>query len=245
MGYLPVLTFHRVLAEEPTRGVDPRRISVSSRQFRRHLRLLRGLGYRTILLNDYIAMLRAGKSPRPRTFGITFDDGYQDNLTLGVPILKECGFTAAVFAVSGELGGMNRWDDGQARLMTVTELQEWRRAGMEVGAHTAHHPHLTQLSISQARLEMASSKDVLEAALGQRVGLLAYPYGESNADIRRLVQEIGFDAAFSTDHAPSDHATDLFQLRRSVVFPRNNFWNIWWKAQRWYPHYQDWLRRGR
>jgi peptidoglycan/xylan/chitin deacetylase (PgdA/CDA1 family) len=93
-----------------------------------------------------------------------------------------------------------------------------------------------------ARAEIEESKKRLEAALERPVTLFAYPYGETNELTGRLVSEAGFEAAFATDRAPDRHETDLFRLRRAVVFPRNNPWEVFLKAQFWYPRYQDWKR---
>jgi peptidoglycan/xylan/chitin deacetylase (PgdA/CDA1 family) len=178
---------------------------------------------------------------RGRFFAITFDDGYEEVFTLGLPILQEFGFTATVFSVSGE--ERNRWDDGQARLMSADQLRQWRQAGMAVGSHCNNHVHLPRIDRESARRELAGSKAALEGILGQAVTTLAYPYGESDPTIETLARQAGYEAAFATDRAPRDHAENLYRLRRTVVFPRNTVWEILIKAQRWYPAYQDWKRR--
>jgi peptidoglycan/xylan/chitin deacetylase (PgdA/CDA1 family) len=240
--YLPILTYHRLLGEDPTRSADPMRISVSRDQFRRHLDWLKRLGYRTMRLEEYVRQLgKPISSPPPaRALAITFDDGYEEVLTLALPILQEFGFTAAVFAVSAE--ERNRWDDGGARLMSAAQLRQWRQAGMEVGAHSCTHAHLARIDREAARREIRDSKTGLEQVLGQAVTLLAYPYGESSPEVEALAREAGFEAAFATDRAPRDHSQNLFRLRRSVVFPRNTVWEILIKAQPWYPAWQDFKR---
>ncbi len=163
--YLPILTYHRLLAEAPTRSVDPKRISVSQNQFRNHLRWLKRLGYRTLSLADYVHALSRGEKIPSRTFAITFDDGYEEVLTLGLPVLKEFGFTATVFAVPGQLGGSNVWDDGGAKLLTGDQLRGLVQAGMSIGAHTSGHVHLTQVSPVIAKREISDSKQILEQTL--------------------------------------------------------------------------------
>jgi peptidoglycan/xylan/chitin deacetylase (PgdA/CDA1 family) len=240
MAYLPILTYHRLLPRAPTRDADPQRIAVSQSQFRGHLRWLKSLGYETLPLAGYVRALRAGEKVPARRLAITFDDGYRDVLTLGLPVLKEFGFTATIFAVSAE--ERNAWDHGNAPLMNAQELRDWQAAGMEVGAHTSHHVHLPQVSPDIARKEIQDSKARLEDLLGKAVSTLAYPYGESTPAVEALAENAGFAAAFATDRAPRDHSENLYRLRRAVVFPRNNVWEIFLKAQRWYPAYQDWKR---
>jgi peptidoglycan/xylan/chitin deacetylase (PgdA/CDA1 family) len=243
MAYLPILTYHRLLSQDPTTTVDPKRISVSQHQFRRHLAWLKRLGYKTLRLEDYVKFLREKGSAPSRSFAITFDDGYEEVLTLGLPILQEFGYTAAVFAVPGQFGGSNAWDDGAARLLTADQLKSLDKAGMTIGAHTCGHIHLTRVSAETAGREIEESKVKLEAVLGHAVTLLAYPYGETNDAVDALARGAGFEAAFATDHAPQDHAENLYRIRRAVVFPRNTAWEILIKVQAWYPVYQDWKRR--
>ncbi len=245
MTSLPILTYHRLLSEDPTPRVDPKRIAVSQNQFRRHLSWLSTLGYRAVSLGTYIHELQQhGRRIGHKTFAITFDDGYEEVLTLGLPILQEFGFTATVFAVPGQLGGANVWDDGQAKLLTADNLRQLDKAGITIGAHTCQHVHLTQVDAATARREIQESKTLLENTLGHAVTLFAYPYGESNNAVEAMVKEAGFAAAFATDRAPLLHADNLYRVRRSVVFPKNSAFQILIKAQTWYPAYQEWKRGG-
>jgi peptidoglycan/xylan/chitin deacetylase (PgdA/CDA1 family) len=243
MTYLPILTYHRLLDAAPTKAVDPKRIAVSRDQFRAQLRWLKRWGYRSLPLQAYIPMLRDGGKVPPRTFAITFDDGYEEVLRLGLPVLQEFGFTATVFAVPGQFGGSNIWDDGGAKLLTAEQLLRLDKAGITIGAHTCQHVHLTRADPETARREITDSKSKLETALGRPVSLFAYPYGETNDAVDALARDAGFEAAFATDHAPQDHAANHYRLRRVVVFPRNTLWEILIKVQKWYPAYQDWKRR--
>src|SRR5882757_601885 len=98
MTYLPILTYHRVINEEPTKAVDPQRIAVSAAQLRSHLQWLKQLGYCSLSMNRYAAMLNAGEPVPSGVVGITFDDAYEEMITLALPILKEQGFIATVFS---------------------------------------------------------------------------------------------------------------------------------------------------
>jgi peptidoglycan/xylan/chitin deacetylase (PgdA/CDA1 family) len=241
--YIPILTYHRLLPGSPDHTTDPKRIAVSQNQFRSHLKCLKSLGYRTASLADYAEQLRRGRTSARKSFAITFDDGYEEVLTLALPVLQEFGFTATVFAVPGQLGGVNAWDDGHAKLLSAAQVRTLAEAGIMIGAHTSSHVHLPQVGPALARREITDSKKRLEEMLGRPVTTFAYPYGESNPLVETFVQEAGFEAAYATDRAPRDQTENLFCIRRVVVFPRTNVWGIWWKVQPWYPAYQDWNRR--
>jgi peptidoglycan/xylan/chitin deacetylase (PgdA/CDA1 family) len=241
--YLPILTYHRLLKEASTSVVDPKRIAVSQAQFRSHLAWLSRLGYRSLSLAHYPTLLRERRNPSAKSFAITFDDGYEDVLTLALPVLQEFRFTATVFAVPGQLGGTNVWDDSRARLLTADQYRILQKEGITIGGHTSSHVHLPQVDTATARREISESKKQMEEVLGTAVTIFAYPYGESTPDTEALVRDAGFEAAFATDRASRDHSENPFRLRRAVVFPRNTVWNVLWKAQPWYPAYQDFKRR--
>lgn len=242
MTYLPILTYHRLLNEAPTKSRDPKRIAVSQTQFRSHLATLHRFGYRTANLEQYARVLKEGGEVPRKHFAITFDDGYEELIPLALPVLKEFGFTATVFAVPGRK--TNEWDDGSARLMTDSQLQTWERSGMTIGGHSCRHPHMTDIPLPLAEKELRDCRQQLETLLQHPVALFAYPYGESSPAVERAVQEAGYSLAFATDRASPDHRENPYRVRRVVIFPRNNSWEILWKVQSWYPRYQDWKRRG-
>lgn len=110
-------------------------------------------------------------------------------------------------------------------MMTTAQLRGLRRAGMVVGAHTITHPILKTLTPQQAADEIDGGRRWLEQALGERVGLFAYPNGRPGVDYApevhpALVRELGFDGAVSTHWGAARRDTDLFQLPRFTPWDR-------------------------
>jgi peptidoglycan/xylan/chitin deacetylase (PgdA/CDA1 family) len=243
--YIPILTYHRVIHEEPTQAADPARIAVSAQQFRSHLTLLKRLGYSTLDARTYADRLRQRAPIRRRSVMITFDDGYEDNLTVALPILKDFGFTATVFAVTGHIGGHNAWDGGGLRLLSNEGWKALRREGIDVGAHTVNHPHLPTLPHEEAYREMKESKLQLESLLGETITTLAYPYGETKDSVDDAARLAGFTAAYATDQASPDPTKNIFRIRRIVMFPKTTAAQLAWKIQTIYPYYKDFKRRAR
>ena len=77
-----LLAYHRV-AEYSS---DPWGICVTPRHFQEHLEVLRDYGC-IMRLEDVVGALRKGTLPH-RAVGITFDDGYADNLYNAKPLLE-------------------------------------------------------------------------------------------------------------------------------------------------------------
>lgn len=91
-------------------------------------------------------------------------------------------------------------------------------AGMGVGAHTVDHPILRLCNESEARRQIMESREYLEALIGDRVRLFAYPNGKPDTDYTaaqaQLVKKLGFVAAVSTEPGASRAGDDMYQLRR-------------------------------
>ena len=103
-------------------------------------------------------------------------------------------------------------------MLSSQQVLKLRAAGMEIGAHTVNHPILAHLEKEVARWEIAESKKHLEALIGERVSLFAYPNGKPSQDYSpehvEMVKEVGFDSAVSTKWGISTRQTDPWQLPR-------------------------------
>src|SRR4051812_45897442 len=177
-GPIPILSYHQT-GEQPPRGSPYRELVLPPRKFALQLGALHAMGWRGLGLRDLAPYLR--RERLGKVFGITFDDGYENNLTCALPILTSLGFTATVFVVSGQLGGTNEWDRPRgvrpARIMDVDQMRTWEAAGMEIGAHTRSHPVLTSCDRQTAEAEIHGSKADLESVLGHAISSFSYPHG--------------------------------------------------------------------
>jgi peptidoglycan/xylan/chitin deacetylase (PgdA/CDA1 family) len=85
-------------------------------------------------------------------------------------------------------------------VMTWEHVIALRRAGMDVQSHTRTHRVLQTIDRGQLASELRGSRAVLEQVLGEPVRALSYPVGKSvrgAPEIRRAVQEAGYELAFS------------------------------------------------
>jgi peptidoglycan/xylan/chitin deacetylase (PgdA/CDA1 family) len=85
-------------------------------------------------------------------------------------------------------------------LLTWEQLRELAALpGFELGAHTLTHPALPSCSAEDARAEIAGGADRLRTRIGVEVEQFAYPFGTWTRSVARLVAELGFRAAYTTD----------------------------------------------
>ncbi len=96
---LTVLAYHRVA--EPSFFLP--NISASPADFRAQMEFVKER-FNPVSLDDLARWLRgAGDLPRSPLI-VTFDDGYRDNLTCALPVLRDLGVPAAVFLTTGHIG---------------------------------------------------------------------------------------------------------------------------------------------
>ncbi len=231
---LPVLLYHHV---GPARPGTPPSLTVSPERFERHVGWLASRGYQGIRPSDWLGWRRAGKGLPGKPVLFTFDDGYADLVEHALPVLRRYGFGAAVYVVTGQLGGTNAWDEawGAAtyRLMTAEQIRYWATQGIDFGAHSRTHADLTTLSSSELSEEVVGSGKDLESILGSRVVSFAYPFGFYNQRVLDCVRA-AFDLAFTVDRQIAGMnylVTDPHLLRRTMIQPGDSVFDVECRAR--------------
>jgi peptidoglycan/xylan/chitin deacetylase (PgdA/CDA1 family) len=102
-------------------------------------------------------------------------------------------------------------------MLSWSQIREAAEAGMEIGAHSHTHPQLDQLRPGSLRDELVTSKALLEDGLGRAVPGLAYPYGYSNAWVRRVAHEVGYAHACAVGNTMAGPRQDAFVLSRLTI----------------------------
>ncbi len=208
--------YHHVESVNPNSTIQGH--YVSPQLFRRQMKVMKATGWKAVRLTDAIALWESGKPVEPKSFVITFDDGYLNFHANAMPILSELGFPSTVFLVSECVGKINEWNrekhDVTESLMGVDQIREAMKHGVEFGSHTLTHKNLETASPVLARDEIYRSKDVLEQMLGSKVTAFCYPYGAFREETRSMVEDAGYQSACSTMKGFNDSSTDRFLLKR-------------------------------
>jgi peptidoglycan/xylan/chitin deacetylase (PgdA/CDA1 family) len=215
--------YHQVT---PRPEPDFRKYSLTPGALASQMRWLAIAGHTPIGLDQLLAA-RWGQARLPRRpVVITFDDGYRDLIDHALPILQERRFPAIIYLVAGLMGQRAAWlaDRGlDLPLMDWPAARGLAAAGIQCGAHSLSHPHLTALDPAACRAELAVSRQLLEDSLGQAVPHLAYPYGDYNETVRGLAAECNYQTACSVRIGLSGAEDDLLALHRVPISGRESF----------------------
>ena len=228
---IPILVYHQI-DEAPLKGAPFRSLYVAPAAFARQMHLLRILGYQGLSMAGLLPYLAGEK--RGKVVGITFDDGYLNNLTHALPVLQRHGFSSTCYAVSQRLGQTNVWDlsqgIAQTPLMDAAQLRQWAAAGQEVGAHTRHHVALPQCGPDTSLEEMSLCRSELESVSGSVVTNFCYPYGQYTFEHVAMARQAGFDTVTTTQRGRVASGADVCQLPRVPVLRSTSLPVFWLKV---------------
>lgn len=198
---ISILLYHQI-AQVPAQQ-DPGGSAIPHKLFEQQMTYLYQAGYGCLGLGEAVDYMQKGSKPPRKSFVLTFDDGYQNLYSSMWPILNRFGFTATIFLVTGRIGHESDWGGQNGAcavpLLSWDEIGKLARAGLTFGSHTLSHPRLTHLDDAHAVRELEDSKATIEDHLGTRIDLFAYPYGNLDTRIQRLVAESGYKAACGID----------------------------------------------
>ena len=204
----PILEYHMV-TEHPSPDAKP--YVVPPEEFAAQLDDLAAQGYTTITPQDY-ARARKGKQQLPeKPIILTFDDGYEDNWRVVLPMLEERGMKAAFYMVTNKIG--------QPGYLTWDNLFDLERHGMEIGGHTANHLPLTTLSPEQQRDELRLSKLMLEWRGLKTIYSFSYPNGAYDDGIVAMLEEEKYLTAVTGEAGLNTLTMNPYLLRRVNVPP--------------------------
>jgi len=111
--------------------------------------------------------------------------------------------------------------DDWSAIVSWQQLREQVKSGsLDVGSHTLDHWRLDSLNEQQILSQLKQSKVSIEDELTVQCDYFCYPNGNYNNNAKRLVQDAGYLAAFSTDVGLCKIQDDLMTLKR-FNFPAN------------------------
>ena len=227
---IAILVYHQI-ETAPPKGQPFRSLYVAPQAFARQMRLLDLLGYRGLSMSELTPYLRGEKSGK--VVGLTFDDGYLNNLTHALPVLQKFGFSSTCYAVSSLAGKTNTWDAGigiaQTQLMTDDEMVQWVAGGQEIGSHTQNHIDLYLADDAVAQSEIVNGTADLQAVLKTPVQHFCYPFGHFEARHVDMVAAGRYTTATTTQRGRCHAGASMLELPRVPVLKSTTLLLLWLK----------------
>ena len=201
-GGFGIFMYHRV--SEKTAGVAAPTWNVTPRRFRQQLAGLLARGYHPWPLRQVLAYHRSGEPVPPRTFVVTFDDGYECIYRQAWPILKELAVPATIFLPTAYLdskeplpfddwpgAGSSRADAAAWRPLSTAQCAEMLAGGLiDLGTHS--HVHALFFRQPEAlHRDLAESLSVLQRRFGLMEAAFAFPFGFADHHMAAIAHQAG------------------------------------------------------
>lgn len=211
---LSILIYHRVRpAHDCMRPGEP-----TATEFEWQMRLLQR-HFNILPLSTAVPRLRQNRLP-PRATCITFDDGYADNATVALPILRRLEIPATVFVASGYLNGGRMWNDTVIEALRLFNGRELNLAETGLPVYTlgtdASRRAAARDIITRSKYLDASRRDEIADCLASQTGPLADDLMLNTAQLLTL-QENGVEIGAHTVSHPILSSLTLEGSREEII----------------------------
>lgn len=173
------------------------------------IKLLQGAGYSFVMFGEAFGSVSPVK-PAGRCICLTFDDGFVDNFTNLLPILRETGAKATCFVTNRGLNSPEFLSADQLRALDASGL-------VEIGGHTANHCFMRHVDNETAVREMRENKGWVESVLGHPIVSFAYPRGEYDEKIVAAVKDLGYTCAATMEKNQRRSPVDAWHVHRQIL----------------------------
>lgn len=230
---LNVLMFH-VVCEKMPEDKTLSGLYITKDMLKEYCDYFKQQNYNIVTLNEAYDIFKNKKQvDNPNLLVFTFDDGYEDNFTLGFPILKEYG-------IKFNLNVIARYtDEIRPNYLSWEQIKEMNKSGLlELGNHT-YDSHVyvedykgDSVPILKARLPNETEEERKDRILndlekadmlisenaGKKINIMAYPYGVPPKDMQGEISEkFDYNIELMVTEGVNSKISDFTGLHRFVV----------------------------
>lgn len=139
---------------------------------------------------------------------VTFDDSYESDYSIALPLLKASKMSARFFVVANRVG--------QTGFLSGKQIQSLCAAGMTIGSHGMNHRKWCGLEDQELHEEVVEARGRIEQITGARVKEAACPFGNYNRRVLDRLRNSGYERVYTSDGG-SANAESWIQPRNTIV----------------------------
>ena len=211
---VPILLYHR-LGATVADGM-----TMTTPVFESQMKYLHDNGYTVIPLRRLVDYYYGKKpAPGPKSVVIVEDDAHKSVYEVMLPIIRRYRYPVTIFAYPSAISNAKY-------AMTWDQLRELKKTGLfDVQSHTYWHPDfkidrkkLTPAAFGKfVTIQLRKSRARLEAELGGKVDLLAWPFGIYDDYLIGKAEEEGYMATFTIKRRHADASDNAMKLPRYLL----------------------------
>ena len=211
---LSILTYHRVLPfADYMRPTEP---TVS--EFEWQMELLSHY-FNPLSLSDALSLMQYGELPE-RAVCVTFDDGYADNETIALPVLKRWNVPATVFVATNFLNGGCMWNDSIIEALRIVEGDRFDLSDIGLASYNIydleHRRSAAETIIREIKHWPPEKRAEAVDFIVAKVDSLPKGLMMSDAQVRNL-SENGVEIGAHTKSHPILSTLDLNQVKEEIT----------------------------
>jgi peptidoglycan/xylan/chitin deacetylase (PgdA/CDA1 family) len=169
-------------------------------------------GWHSITMATLAGDMETDRTIPPKTFVITFDDGWSDGYDYAFPILRQYGFVGTFFMIGGRID--------QVGALSTPELRALEAAGNEIGNHTLDHVSLQNVQLSYVTQEVDDASVAIARATGHRPVSFAYPMGGISTPTMITVSQVpDMKIAVTTGYGQTETWAERYDTPRVRIHP--------------------------
>lgn len=225
---VPVLMYHQIIPERKLKNhhfnkdgslVD---MVVTLEQFNEQMKFLKANGYTALSLHEFEGFMKRQKKVPAKSVLLTFDDGYKNVFEHAYPVLKENGFHAVQFLITGLV--TDRKTTYDSSILQYVSIGELKKASdvFEYGNHTHsfHQRDDENTAYLNAFSRTRVKEDLAKAAswLGTSKAFAA-PYGEYNPGTLDILRDLGVNLSFTVTPGYAAPSMSSLEVPRHGIYP--------------------------
>ena len=183
-----ILAYHHVADDTPAIT------SVSPSMFAKQLDYLAEQQFSVWPLIKLVTAITEQQPIPDKVVAITFDDAYESVYSTAYPMLQERGYPFTIFVTTDSV------DKQYNQQLSWPQLKTMSENGATIANHTVNHPHMLRHLADESeqqwhrrmQREIIEAQDRIKQKIGSDYKLFAYPYGEHNEALKKIVKDLGY-----------------------------------------------------
>lgn len=243
---ITILTYHSISGYRNLK--HSRYYTIDPQLFNLQMNYLHVNNFKVINLSEFYEMMQSHVPANYKTVVLTFDDGYADSFFYAYPVLRKYGFNATFLLICNFIDSEKifpwlsepRFPRGENLPLSVGQILDLAKGGMDFGSHTLSHQRLTRLSQKQAFKEIQRSKTYIEQLLDREINSFSYPYGswsDFDQSHQEMVRKAGYGLAVTSIYGSNALNSNPFSLKRIHMYANDDLNTFEMKINGYY----DWI----
>lgn len=223
-----VLMYHQIIPEDQLNNLyvteDGKLVDtvVTLEEFTKQMDYLKEHNYTVLSLKEFELFMTSGKKVPAKSVLITIDDGFKNAFEFAYPVLKEHGFYAVHFMITGMITDKTvPYNSSKLQYASIEELKKASDV-FDYGNHTHSFHRRDQNEVAYLRSfgKDEAKKDISKANewLG-RSDAFAAPYGEYTNTTLDILKELNVKMAFTVKHGNAEPSQQVLEIPRISIHP--------------------------